>query len=41
VEAFGYSFIGTGAADIIAFLMVIIVLLLRPGGLLGREWVLE
>jgi len=40
VEAFGYSFIGTGT-DIIVFVVVIIVLLVRPGGLLGREWVLE
>jgi branched-chain amino acid transport system permease protein len=40
VEAFGHSLIGTGT-DIIAFVMVIVVLLVRPGGLLGREWVLE
>jgi len=40
VEAFGYTFLGTGA-DIIVFAMVIILLLIRPGGLLGRVWVLE
>lgn len=40
IEAFGYSLIGTGT-DIVTFVFLIAVLLVRPSGLLGKVWVLE
>jgi branched-chain amino acid transport system permease protein len=40
IEAFGYTLIGTGT-DIIAFVLLMIVLLFRPSGLMGKVWLLE
>ncbi len=36
MESFGYTFLG-GMTTIVSFLVVIVVLIVKPGGLLGRE----
>ena len=36
IESFTSSFVSASAADIVTFALVIVVLLVRPAGLLGR-----
>ena len=38
VEAVGASYISSGYRDAIAFAILILVLVLRPQGILGKKW---